>query len=112
MTILCLLPVSILHKSIAGCYRPVREADGPITARYRFMKNASWVVVTFKTTEMFKCFKEISRIASSPSVQFLTHYTFAERGSNIILVKMPKISTNSILRRLSSFSKILVNYYA
>ena len=31
------IPVSILHKSIAGRYRPVRVADGPITARYRFM---------------------------------------------------------------------------
>ena len=29
--------VSILHISIAGCYRPVRVADGPIMARYRFM---------------------------------------------------------------------------
>ena len=36
-------PVSILHTSIAGRYRPVRVADGPITARCRFMKNASWV---------------------------------------------------------------------
>ena len=35
-------PVSILHKSIAGRYRPVRVADGPITARCRFIKNASW----------------------------------------------------------------------
>ena len=39
-------PVSILHKSIAGRYRPVRVADGPITARCRFMKNASWAVLT------------------------------------------------------------------
>ena len=38
-------PVSILYKSIAGRYRPVRVADGPITARYRFIKNASWVWV-------------------------------------------------------------------
>ena len=38
-------PVSILYKSIAGRYRPVRVADGPITARYRFIKNASWVYV-------------------------------------------------------------------
>ena len=30
-------PVSILHKSIAGRYRPVRVADGLITARYIFM---------------------------------------------------------------------------
>ena len=34
-------PASILHKSIAGRYRPVRVADGPMTdgpmtARYRF----------------------------------------------------------------------------
>ena len=35
-------PVSILYKSIAGRYRPVRVADGPITARYRFIKNAGW----------------------------------------------------------------------
>ena len=36
------IPVSILHKSIAGRYRPVRVADGPITASYRCIKNASW----------------------------------------------------------------------
>ena len=30
-------PASILHKSIVGRYRPVRLADGPIMARYRFM---------------------------------------------------------------------------
>ena len=35
-------PVSILYKSIAGRYRSVRVADGPLTARYRFIKNASW----------------------------------------------------------------------
>ena len=35
-------PVSLLHKSIAGRYRPVRAAGGPITARCRFIKNASW----------------------------------------------------------------------
>ena len=37
-------PVNILYKSIAGHYRPVRVADGPVTARYRFIKNASWVL--------------------------------------------------------------------
>ena len=30
-------PVSILYKSIAGRYRPVRVADGPITTRCRFI---------------------------------------------------------------------------
>ena len=39
-------PVSILYKSIAGRYRPVRVADGPITARYRFIKNAKWKIPT------------------------------------------------------------------
>ena len=30
------------YKSIEGPYRPVRVADGPMTARCRFIKNASW----------------------------------------------------------------------
>ena len=33
--------VSILHNSIVGRYRPVRVADGTITARYRSIKNAA-----------------------------------------------------------------------
>ena len=37
-------PASILYKSIAGRYRPVSYPDGPITARYRFIKNAYWAV--------------------------------------------------------------------
>ena len=41
---LAYFPVSILYRSIAGRYRPVRVANGPITARFRFIKNASWVV--------------------------------------------------------------------
>ena len=36
-------PDSILYKSIAGRYRPVSYPDGPITARYKFVKNAYWV---------------------------------------------------------------------
>ena len=35
-------PASILYKSTAGRYRPVSYPDGPITARYRFIKNAHW----------------------------------------------------------------------
>ena len=34
------MPASILYKSIAGRYRHVSYLDGPITARYRFIKNA------------------------------------------------------------------------
>ena len=37
-------PVSIIYKSTAGRYRPVNYPDGPITARYRFIKNAYWEV--------------------------------------------------------------------
>ena len=37
MTDIIWFPASILYKSIAGRYRPVRVADGPMTARYRFM---------------------------------------------------------------------------
>ena len=36
-------PASILYKSTASRYRPVSYPDEPITARYRFMKNAYWV---------------------------------------------------------------------
>ena len=38
----CSNPVSILYKSTAGRSRPVSYPDGPITARYRFIKNTSW----------------------------------------------------------------------
>ena len=41
------IPVSILYKSITGHYRPIRVADEPITARYRFIKNASWDIYYF-----------------------------------------------------------------
>ena len=40
-------PTSILYTSIAGRYRPVSYPDGPITARYIFIKNAYWVIALF-----------------------------------------------------------------
>ena len=43
MYLYCYYPASILYKSIAGRYRAVRVADGPITARCKFIKNANWV---------------------------------------------------------------------
>ena len=36
-------PASILYKSIAGRYLLVSYPNGPITDRYRFIKNAHWV---------------------------------------------------------------------
>ena len=59
-------PVNILYKSIAGRYRPVSYPDGPITARYRFMKNASWVCGMLQlkgnghTSKENNCDKEIN----------------------------------------------------
>ena len=50
------IPVSILYKSIAGRYRPVRVADGPIMARCRFIKNASWVDTVEKITKLYGVF--------------------------------------------------------
>ena len=35
-------PSKQIYKSTAGQYQPIRVADGPITACYRFIKNASW----------------------------------------------------------------------
>ena len=53
-------PVSILHKSIAGRRRPVRVADGPITARCRCINNASWegsfhIAKKFSRPKCFQC---------------------------------------------------------
>ena len=58
-------PVSILYKSIEGRYQPVRVADGPITARYRFIKNAFWVVallffVCALSVTIYLCFLLVS----------------------------------------------------
>ena len=53
------VPASILYKSIAGRYRPVSYPDGPITARYRFVKNAYWgnsfILLSTKQTKPNTC---------------------------------------------------------
>ena len=50
-------PVSILYKSTADRYRPVRVADGTITARCMFLKNASWegssIEINLKPTKLW-----------------------------------------------------------
>ena len=50
-------PASILYKSTAGRYRPVSYPDGPITARYRFIKNAYWEDLWQKTEDV-ACWSE------------------------------------------------------
>ena len=44
------ITVSILHKSIAGRYRPVRIADGPITGRYTLRKTRLFKYIENFTT--------------------------------------------------------------
>ena len=58
-------PASILHKSIAGRYRPVSYPDGPIAARYRFMQNAYWVVLKIKPLNLFDLKTKICCFISS-----------------------------------------------
>ena len=62
--IICSSPASILYKSIAGRYRPVSYPDGPIMARYRFIKNAYWVIPP--------SFGALLRVASGPRVKLTT----------------------------------------
>ena len=59
-------PASILCKSIAGRYRPVRVADGPITARRRNIKNAYW--------EESKCQVFCFRLASFDQLGLIEAY--------------------------------------
>ena len=50
-------PVSIVHKSTASRYRPVSVADGPITARCRFIKNANWEETQKNRVSNFRSFR-------------------------------------------------------
>ena len=45
---------SILYKSIAGHHRPVSYPDGPIMARYRFIKNAYWSDVCTRNIGLYR----------------------------------------------------------
>ena len=69
------LPASILYKSIAGRYRPVSYPDGPITARYRFIKNASYLPVFFFNKHIgfttCECLRNCTRISDSDQRRFL-----------------------------------------
>ena len=64
-------PVSILYKSIAGRYRPVRVADGPITARCRFVENASWV--SSSASPSYDSFSFLNTLNLSKHLSFI-HY--------------------------------------
>ena len=63
-----LCPVNILHKSIAGVYWPVRVADGPITARCRFMRNASCAVTIVYKDYVRDCIVHFSDSIRGPQM--------------------------------------------
>ena len=94
-------PVSILQKSIAGRYRPVRVADGPITARCRFIKNASW---EFPVMIRTLCAKQKGRMTLSGSPEFMNAYLKVQdrlpktRNINILPSLVP---TDSLLLAIS-----------
>ena len=52
---LSFFPASILYKSIADRYRPVSYPDGPITARYKFIKTAYLVCPLFRRNNTKIC---------------------------------------------------------
>ena len=96
-TIRGIIPVSILHKSIAGRYRPVRVADGPITARYRFMKNASWDYYSgghIFTTLMRRCVKVMCLLGRNRYYEGTTAF-FQETHSTYHLPLCPQIIKQS-----------------
>ena len=98
-SVFCAYLVSILYKSVAGRYRPVRVADGPITARYRFINNASWVAVYWSRAENIAadwvsscvfCLAEYMRsvllcIRAVPNTQLLNQYptVYSDSGEHI-----------------------------
>ena len=77
-------PVSILHKSIAGRYRPVRVADGPTTACYRFIKNAGWAF-SFNDFFHFEC-RNYKHIPHYPKFGILSFLTVSWEGEQPIIV--------------------------
>ena len=65
------IPVSILYKSIAGCYLSIRAADGSITTHYRFIKNASWDIFSCKNNNLLFFYHTIIAL-SEITTRYLT----------------------------------------
>ena len=89
-------PASILHKSIAGRYRPVRVADGPITARCRFIKNASWDVLR----QIAKLKQEVTGHRTRlylGRVERKIAFEHAQSAQILIILHMRKVSSGLLL---------------
>ena len=89
-------PASILYKSIAGRNRPVSYPDWPITARYRFIKNAYWVWLGY--------IKISSTICSSLIPE---ENNVSPNSLYVILYIMRFLGSDSNVRFLDSDSKAL-----
>ena len=76
-------PASILYKSIAGRFRPVSYPDGPITARYRFIK--------MDTLPMLATISTLFLSPFSKRIYFL-RIKFAPNGSKLFLFKLEPFS--------------------
>ena len=98
-------PASILYKSIAARYRPVSYPDGPITPRYRFIKNAYWerskwgthndkTNATYETTD-----------AQTEELQQKSHLRTVSRNTTLCVFKLDILTRNLALN-----SDAVLNY--
>ena len=95
-------PVSILYKSIAGRYRPVRVADGPITARYRFIKNAIWVaaflLLVACVSSVLVCFLCVIDGLCAVIVALAGHLLYySTRSSDLLNIEATRVEFSVIL---------------
>ena len=75
---------SILHKSIAGRHRPVSYPDGPITARYRFIKNAYWVcTLGYLKSVQWRFLSDCTNVLAKLNIllgEHIRRYVFSNNG--------------------------------
>ena len=76
-------PASILYKSTASRYRLVSYADGPITARCRFIKNAYWDSLAYKFYIMLASTSEIAPFNMCDQQRFRSACAFAQSDQNL-----------------------------
>ena len=89
-------PVNILYKSKAGCYRPVRVADGPITACYRFIKNASWESATIDNKGIQPRFNAQHSGWNFQQTTFWSIYLIFPGKKNVISCELSPVEKKSI----------------
>ena len=95
-------PASTLHKSTAGRYRPVSYPDGPITARYKFIKNAYWVSIMLQKLWQFNWFQFCVCVHCSQRFNpFRTYFSVLKYILQYRSIFVAEIKTLIILRERS-----------